>query len=120
MSQISPFSSLQVVRVCVHAEKRMSTLKMALHLPVTICTLIMLVSLLSLSLSLFFSLSLSLSLSPDVYEGVVLLPGVSPLRRSPYAGLGEDGMFGTADCLLPLPLLHCPTKRICEHETKDL
>lgn len=34
----------QLLRICVHAEKRMGTLRMALRLPVTIATMLMLVS----------------------------------------------------------------------------
>ncbi|CAJ0963587.1 unnamed protein product, partial [Mesorhabditis belari] len=42
--KIAPFASMQMLRVCVHAEKKMSTIAFALRLPVTIATLVMLVS----------------------------------------------------------------------------
>ncbi|CAJ0581673.1 unnamed protein product, partial [Mesorhabditis spiculigera] len=42
--KVAPFAALEMLRVCVHAEKKMSTVAFALRLPVTIATLIMLVS----------------------------------------------------------------------------
>ncbi|KAL6733858.1 hypothetical protein Aduo_004469 [Ancylostoma duodenale] len=44
ITHLAGISSLEVLKVCVHAEKKMSTIRMALKIPVTIATLIMLVS----------------------------------------------------------------------------
>ncbi|ETN80143.1 hypothetical protein NECAME_09379, partial [Necator americanus] len=44
ITHLAGISSLEVLKVCVHAEKKMSTIRMALKIPVTIATLIMLVN----------------------------------------------------------------------------
>ncbi|WKX94087.1 hypothetical protein Q1695_011387 [Nippostrongylus brasiliensis] len=44
VTHLMGIQSLEVLKVCVHAEKKMSTIRMALKIPVTIATLIMLVS----------------------------------------------------------------------------
>ncbi|KAJ1369931.1 hypothetical protein KIN20_031543 [Parelaphostrongylus tenuis] len=44
VAHLAGIHSLEVLKVCVHAEKKMSTIRMALKIPITIATLIMLVS----------------------------------------------------------------------------
>ncbi|KAK6031726.1 hypothetical protein OSTOST_02114, partial [Ostertagia ostertagi] len=44
ITHLAGIQSLEVLKVCVHAEKKMSTIRMALKIPITIATLIMLVS----------------------------------------------------------------------------
>ncbi|KAE9420064.1 hypothetical protein Angca_000445, partial [Angiostrongylus cantonensis] len=44
VTHLAAIHSLEVLKVCVHAEKKMSTIRMALKIPITIATLIMLVS----------------------------------------------------------------------------
>ncbi|KAK6039581.1 hypothetical protein COOONC_22915, partial [Cooperia oncophora] len=44
VTHLAGIQSLEVLKVCVHAEKKMSTIRMALKIPITIATLIMLVS----------------------------------------------------------------------------
>lgn len=43
ITHLAGISSLEVLKVCVNAEKKMSTIRMALKIPITIATLIMLV-----------------------------------------------------------------------------
>ncbi|KAK5978145.1 hypothetical protein GCK32_000426 [Trichostrongylus colubriformis] len=44
VTHLAGIQSLEVLKVCLHAEKKMSTIRMALKIPITIATLIMLVS----------------------------------------------------------------------------
>ncbi|CAJ0608494.1 unnamed protein product [Cylicocyclus nassatus] len=44
VTHLAGISTLQVLKLCVHAEKKMSTVRLALKMPITIATLIMLIS----------------------------------------------------------------------------
>lgn len=48
VTHLAGIQSLEVLKVCVHAEKKMGTIRMALKIPITIATLIMLVCFLTL------------------------------------------------------------------------
>lgn len=103
-SNLGGLKSLQVMQVCVRAEKQMSTVRVALLFPVTLATYVMLVS---------------------GCEGSILgiklkFAGLTSLRRSSHTNLCEALLPPYSNIMLSLPLHHNSIERFSWSQTTNL